>query len=170
MQRSDRDKLIEDNINLVYFTMNKYYPTYIHDEDLIQCGMIGLCNAANKFDDSKGSFSTYAVHSIRNEIRTEFRNRQRQVNLDTVSLDTPIRMEGETVATLGDAITGQDDVGFVDLEGFYKSLTDGERKYFDLLKEGYSQRELHKILGCSKQSVSQMVRRLKAKWRVFNGN
>lgn len=171
MQRSERDKLIEDNMNLVYFTVNKYYPTYIRDEDMIQCGMIGLCNAADNYDEEKGAFSTYAVLCIRSEIVKEFRSRQRQTKLDPISLDTPIKVVGENLPiSYMDTVIGDEDVGFVDIDGYYNTLTDYEKKYFNLLRSGYTQKELPSLLGCSRQNVSQVVRRLKAKWRAFNGN
>lgn len=171
MQRSERDKLIEDNIKLVYFVLNKYYPTYIHDEDIIQIGMIGLCKAADKYDGDKGTFSTYAVIVIQNEIRREFRNRQKEDKLNAVSLDLPVlNDDGKEITTLLDTIMGQEDVGFVDIEGYYKTLKPIEKTYFDLLREGYKPKEVAEILGCSKHNVSRYIRRLKAKWRLFNGD
>lgn len=171
MQRSERDKLIEDNIKLVYFVLNKYYPTYVNDEDIIQTGMIGLCRAADKYDCDKGTFSTYAVPAIQNEIRKEFRNRQREDKLNAISLDFPIiNDDGKELTTLLDTVIGQEDVGFVDVEGYYKTLTQVEKTYFDLLREGYKPKEVAEILGCTKQNVSRYIRRLKAKWRLFNGN
>ena len=45
---NDRKKFIEENVNLVYVIVREYYPTFIFDEDVIQCGMVGLCKAANE--------------------------------------------------------------------------------------------------------------------------
>lgn len=71
----DRDKLIQDNIPFVYYIIHKYYPTFSKDEDIIQSGMVGLVKAANKFDASKGKFSTYAGVIIKNEIAKELKLR-----------------------------------------------------------------------------------------------
>ena len=170
MQRSERDKLIEDNMNLVYFVIRKYYPTFINDEDLIQTGMIGLCKAADKFDPERGTFSTYASVLIRNEIRKEFMRRYKDNEVSVISLDVPTSNDDGEIGTLLDLIIGEQDVGFVDVETYCKSLTSTEKKYFDLLLAGYRQKDLPAITGNSKQMVSQTVRRLKAKWRLFNGN
>ena len=51
-------KLIEDNYNLVGYTLNHFYPDLKTDEDIIQIGSIGLCKAANNYDPTKGAFST----------------------------------------------------------------------------------------------------------------
>ena len=72
----NKNELIEKNMNLVYFVISKYYPTFIHDEDIVQSGMLGLCKAADKWDESKSKFSTYAGRCIRNEINQEFIRRK----------------------------------------------------------------------------------------------
>ena len=53
-----RNKVIEDNLGLVYRIVNKYYDG---DEDLYQEGVFGLATAIEKFDlNKKIEFSTYA--------------------------------------------------------------------------------------------------------------
>lgn len=77
---------IEKNIRLVYFVINEYYPTLSKDEDIIQCGMLGLTKAANKWKE-EGKFSSYARQCILNEIRSELKNRQkRKVEISLESL------------------------------------------------------------------------------------
>lgn len=83
---NDKHKLMEENINLVYFTIHKYYPSFIKDEDIIQCGMLGLCCAAKHYDPTKSKFSTFAISWIKNEIKHELQERgKRQVE---ISLET----------------------------------------------------------------------------------
>ena len=88
-------------MNLVYHIISRQYPTFIHDEDVIQSGMLGLCKAAESFDPKKGLFSTYAGRCIRNEINQEFI--KRKPFSQTVSLDTKISEEG----TLQDVLVGE---------------------------------------------------------------
>ncbi len=60
-----RNKLIKDNISLVYYFARKNYK-YCYNEDLIQEGMYGLIKAADKFDPKrKIAFSTYAGYWIK---------------------------------------------------------------------------------------------------------
>ena len=73
-----KQQLIEDNMGLVYSLILREYPTYIQDEDIIQCGMLGLCQAADKFDESKGfKFAGFAWFCIRNEIIRELNKRSK---------------------------------------------------------------------------------------------
>ena len=76
-----RDKLVETNIRLVKWLVNsKSIRTLkIESDDAIQMGCIGLMDAVEKFDPTRGvAFSTYAVKAIyRRIIREEmFHNRE----------------------------------------------------------------------------------------------
>lgn len=83
----NRQQLVEDNVNLVYYLIRKYYPTLINDEDIIQIGMVGLCEAAKRWDSNKSKFSTYAGSWIKNEIKHELQERaSRQVEVSLESL------------------------------------------------------------------------------------
>lgn len=83
---NDKQKFIEENIDLVYFLIHKHYPSFINDEDIIQCGMVGLCEAAHSWKgDSK--FSYYAGSRILGSIKDELRRRQKfsvEVSLDSM--------------------------------------------------------------------------------------
>ena len=83
---NDKKQFIEKNIDLVYFVVNKYYPSFSKDEDIVQCGMVGLCNAVEKWE-KKGKFSSYATKCILNEIRRELKDRaKRKVEISLESL------------------------------------------------------------------------------------
>lgn len=75
---TNRNELITENMKLVYYVLNKYYHKYIGDEDMIQVGMVGLVKAADKFDESKSKFSTFAVLCIRHAIQDELRKRNKE--------------------------------------------------------------------------------------------
>ena len=82
----NQQKLVDENVGLVRFLIGKYYPTFSHDEDVYQSGMIGLCKAADASDSIKTKFSAYAARCILNEINNEFTRRKKYNN--EVSLDT----------------------------------------------------------------------------------
>lgn len=89
---SELEQLITNNIPLVYHIVRKDYPSYSNDEDIISCGMVGLCTAANKFDPTKGSFSSYARKFIHGEIRRELEKRKSDsivYSLDAMMEDKP---------------------------------------------------------------------------------
>lgn len=72
-----REELIKKNIPLVKYIASKIIigkSKYMEYEDLISYGMIGLIDAVNKFDDTKGmKFSTYAAIRINGNIIDEIR-------------------------------------------------------------------------------------------------
>lgn len=63
----DRMHYVQDNMNFVYYLAHKIHIKYDNDyEDLLQEGMVGLCLAAIRFDESKGfQFSTFAATYIK---------------------------------------------------------------------------------------------------------
>lgn len=67
--------LVEDNLGLVGALVGRFVGKGIEYDDLYSAGCIGLCKAANKFDETKGfAFSTYAVPVILGEIKALFRD------------------------------------------------------------------------------------------------
>lgn len=81
-------KLVEDNIGLVY---NQVHKRGIVDEDLIQEGMIGLCNAARFYSPEFGvKFSTYASSYIWAALFGTYSDKKYRKNAAlTDSLDDP---------------------------------------------------------------------------------
>ncbi len=71
-----REELILAHMNLVRYLARKFANRGEPLEDLIQVGMIGLMNAIDRFDPSRGiRFATYATPTIVGEIRRYFRDR-----------------------------------------------------------------------------------------------
>jgi RNA polymerase sigma-B factor len=71
-----REKLILAHMNLVRFLARKFANRGEPLEDLIQVGTIGLMNAIDRFDPSRGiRFATYATPTVVGEIRRYFRDR-----------------------------------------------------------------------------------------------
>ena len=70
-----REKLVEENVGLVWCVVKRFYGRGVEAEDLFQIGSIGLLKAIDKFDltyDVK--FSTYAVPMISGEIKRFLRD------------------------------------------------------------------------------------------------
>ena len=144
-------------MNLVYSLVSKEYPTYIRDEDIIQCGMVGLCNAAEKWDESKSQFSTFAWMCIRNEICQEFRRRAKHQGI--LSLDYEMSDEDGGRSTFGDCVVGDEDVLYIDTD--VKSITKREQQVFDLYKTGLNYTEVATKLGVTKQYVWKVMRKVR---------
>jgi len=67
-----RDKLIIEFLSLVKYVVGKimvYLPPFVDKEDLIEYGILGLIEAAEKYDSKKETkFGTYAISRIRGAI------------------------------------------------------------------------------------------------------
>ena len=156
----DVQTLINENMNLVYYIIHKYYPTFADDADITQCGMVGLCKAANTWDESKSAFSTYAGKCIQNEIKREFRDRKKHHGV--LSLDYEYSGGDEDV-TLKDMVVGQEDVEYVDLDAIYQQLNPLESEIIDCKRRGMTTIEIANRLGCSRKTVATKLRRIKAR-------
>lgn len=162
-------KLVEDNVNLVYFLINRYYPTFIQDEDLAQCGMIGLCNAANKFDETKGiEFSTFASSCILGEFCKEFRRRKKHNSV--ISLEYNLFNDDGELKTLGDCVVGDEDVDFFDCDEFYDQLSPEDKKIVDLRRVGLNNYEIESVTGMTYKTVSKHLIKMRHAWRKMYGN
>lgn len=73
--KAARDKLVEDNIGLVWSIVKRYTGRGYEVDDLFQIGSIGLIKAIDKFDLSFNvKFSTYAIPMIQGEIKRFLRD------------------------------------------------------------------------------------------------
>lgn len=157
-------KLVEDNIKLVHHILWKYYPKYAKDEDLIQVGMLALCNAAVSWNSEKSKFSSYACRCILNSLITEFKRRRKQLN--TISMDTPIYED----VSLGDLLVGEMNVDFFDPQPFYNRLKPKEYEILKYLEMGYNAVQIAEKMGYTHQNISQYIRHIRYKWRKYNAN
>ncbi len=69
---TQRDKLIMEHLALVKYVVNKltvYLPSFVDKDDLIEYGIIGLIDAAVKYDTTKETkFGTYAISRVRGTV------------------------------------------------------------------------------------------------------
>lgn len=155
------DNLVEQNMKLVYYIVSREYPTFLHDEDIIQSGMVGLCKAANTWDSTKAKFSTYAGRCIRNEINQEFI--RRKPHSKNLSLDTKVGDDG----TLAECLVGQEDIDYFEDGAFLNTLTAEERDILEMAEIGYSTDEIADLRGCSTQKIQKILRLTRLKARGF---
>ena len=151
------NKLIEDNMTFVYYLVKKYYPKFLFDEDIIQCGMVGLVKAAQTWDETKTKFTPYSSFCILNEIRQEFIRRSKY------STDTSLEKNVCEHLTLGEVLVGDQDVSEFNVDALYSRLTAKEKAVFDLKAAGYKQKEIAERIGCTQQGVSYCLGRIKTK-------
>ena len=97
-----KNRIIEENIPLVIHiisnVLGKYVCTYNSNEYSI--GLIALDEAIEKYDSSKGSFSTFASMIIRNRVIDEMRKEEKNKNLisiDEYTYTHPIEFQGPDI-------------------------------------------------------------------------
>lgn len=98
--QDDRTKMIQDNLYLVDILVGRMVtqvPSFMNRDDMKSAGMMGLLDAANKFDPSKNIlFKTFAEHRIRGSILDEMR----KLDWFSRSLRDKHNRIGKTIASL----------------------------------------------------------------------
>lgn len=178
----NRDDLVLDNLNLIYFVIKQMglcdYNEYYYD-----VGLIALIQAAKHFDETKGyTFSTFATAAIRNEFckDAKMRNRyKRRSNFNTISLDIPIGEEDDD-GTLMDLIPSDvnveqeviDKIQREEVREAIKSiLTNKEKeilKYY--LGQDLTQKEVAAKLGHSQAYISRRLQMIADKLKRYLKN
>jgi RNA polymerase sigma factor (sigma-70 family) len=169
VSKEERDKLIVDNMRLVYYLIQRYYPGNLANEDVKQEGMLGLIKAANNWDESKSKFSSYASLCILGQIRWYFKREKKHshvVSLNNVSKTT----DGEEVE-YGDTLVGKSDVDLTMayFDEFYESLDEIDKEILELSVD-HNQKEIGEVVGLCQTAVYTRKQNLRKKWRKFNGN
>jgi RNA polymerase sigma-B factor len=133
-----REQLVELHMNLVRFLARKYANRGEPLEDLIQVGSIGLLNAIDRFDPTRGiRFATFATPTILGEIRRYFRDRGwavkvprrlQEVNLAaTRAADSLTQTLGRapTFAEIAQAIgsTEEETIEALEISSFYEPIS-----------------------------------------------
>jgi len=170
MTQSDREKLILDNMRLVYFMYEKLQKNDItirYKEDLISEGMVGLCKAANAYDPDRGvRFTTYSSMCIRNEMLMFLRRINRQVNAE-VSLHDTIGIDADgNELTYADVIEDESqtpDNFLIDATAkeFTESQKPLDREILKALQEGHKQSQIGQMLGIKQPTVCRHIRKMK---------
>lgn len=158
---------------MIYSFLYKYH---LDVEEWYDIAAIGLCKAANTYNNDKSEFSTYAYKCMyttiimekrkENAMRTIPQNQivyyENQVNESSKDNDTSTFLnyipskqdiENETISALS-------------LENIENELAGNKRKVFLLLREGYAQCEISEIIGISKQRVSKIKQEIVEKYYI----
>lgn len=156
---TDVERMVRENEGLVFFTINKYFQQYLHDEDIQQIGRIALWKACQKWTPEKGAFATYAAAAIKHTIEREWtRQNAKKRSADVQSLDAPIyhdAMKDDTFV-LRYVLSAVDDIDYLDLDSILEVL-DSERMWvLQMMLYGYNMAELADIKGCSHQRIHQL--------------
>lgn len=151
----DRGDMVEELIRryrpMVYAAARRLAPWLRQDEDLLQCGLIGLWKAAEGWDE-KRPFPPLARRCIENEMTSYLRQLRRQTGqLPTV----PLRREEE-------GLLYQEDWSEVETRDAVERATEPrsrERALLLAVADGYSVSEAARRLGMSRQTAQRKLRR-----------
>lgn len=67
----EQKKLIEENMNLVYFVVDRYFKNsyfFVEKEELIQEGFFALCRCIFFYDEKRGKISTFIVKCVKSHL------------------------------------------------------------------------------------------------------
>ncbi|OQX20588.1 MAG: RNA polymerase subunit sigma [Desulfobulbaceae bacterium A2] len=182
-QFEDRSRLIREHMPLIHLLVERmvpHVPSFMSRDDMQSAAMLGLIEAANKFDPSKGFlFKTFAEHRIRGAILDEMRKldwfsrglREKQSRVSQTLLELERKLgrcpEEEEVAaamdmTLDDyrqLLTQVSHLGCVSLNETLDDSDEG-RSFLDNLVDSHSPSPLDVI---ERQELTQVIARLLAK-------
>lgn len=171
-------KLAQRYKKMVSRKARTYYLTGGDYEDLIEEGMIGLYQAANDYDPSRGSsFQTFASlcidRHLKSVIKASLREKNRILN-NAVSYDQVQKGKDGTVQDLKETISDHGDnspetivtrreehsemIGKLE-----QRLSPLEKKVFARYLEGYPYTQIAEDLGLTDKSVDNAIQRIKQK-------
>lgn len=142
----------EENIKLVYEVYHKHFKHYYYlKEDLLQEGCIGLLKACRTFNNNSGEFSTYAYRCIKNEMLMFMRHQNY------------LKFENSTDFESG--FENYIDLKSENLDGFLLSKT-SYPDVAEMLAQGYTQTDIAKLKGVSRQRMNKIVGKLREELSV----
>jgi RNA polymerase sigma factor (sigma-70 family) len=161
----EQQKLVEDNHNMIYSFLNKYNLSH---NDWYDLAAIGLCKAAMAFKEDVSKFSTFAYKCMFNSV---FHEKRRETQMGTIPehklsyYEEGIEGEDGEDMTLFDTLassdnTENDSIVNIQIHKLMNNATDKDKKLISLIMDGYTQKEIGNIIGCSQTHVGRMTRRL----------
>jgi RNA polymerase sigma factor (sigma-70 family) len=166
---SSIDKIVTDNIKLVYHVA-KAYRTMPCFEDLVQEGTIGLIKAAKRFDPSLGNkFSTYAIPYIRGEILHFIRDKTFALKHPRGEKPIPVLSLNHCLSDLDSSIEFLDTVASPEkladpqlelLQEFIKTLPEKEQLLLRMRLGGADRKVIAEKLNVSAMTVTRHLTRL----------
>lgn len=165
----EREKLVNDNIRLVYFMYEKLRKTPFverNKDDIISEGLLGLTKAANRYDFNKGTkFASFASICIRNEMLMFIRKNEKSY-MHEVSLNTPIGYDEKQEITLQDILPSEETleesvIAKLMIEDYIKKQPDKDQKILRMSLQGKTKKEIASEMGCCYRTVKKRFDKIK---------
>ena len=171
----DPDRTVRENERLIHYILrNKLNrDDLVYDEDIVQCGRIGIYKAWKSYDPTKAAWSTYMTRCVTNEIFIEFRRRRNPKNKFYEDCDRLNRIidDGKGGECELQDFLAFEDSSFDDVisdheqrwNEIYNSLSLRERSIIYWLDMEYTQKEIGEMIGTSQSYASRLIKQLKNK-------
>lgn len=171
----DPDRTIRENERLIHFILrnNLNRDDLVYDEDIVQCGRIGIYKAWKSYDPTKAAWSTYVTRCVTNEIFLEFRRRRNPKNKFYEDCERLNRIidDGKGGKCELQYFLAFEDSSFDDVisdheakwNEIYNSLSLREQTIIHWLELNYTQSEIADAIGVSQSYASRLIKKLKTK-------
>lgn len=167
------DKIVTDNINLIYHVLKKY-GLYRNLDEYYDVGLIGLVKGVKSYDNSKGyAISTYLVKCITTEVLAYQRKtttKKRGGGIKDISIYTPINDEENELLDVipSNENIEENTIKKEQLEMIYKEiskLSDRDKfiicsKYGLLGHKELTQEQLANETGLSQSYVCRIIKKI----------
>jgi RNA polymerase sigma factor (sigma-70 family) len=141
------EKLVTQYDKMIHSIIHSLH-IYKQQEEYYQTGLIGLWEASNRFDPTKGSFTSFAYCHIKGKILNELvKNKKVE--------DRSVCVEEETLELMADAYF-DDPLNETTLRDYVVTLTENQKKWLHYTVEhDLSVKEIAHIEGVSMSAVKQ---------------
>lgn len=160
------EQRIEENQQLVWYVLHRYFSSLIEDEDIYQCGLIGLWKAAKGYNEQRGKFSTFAIRCIYTSIVEELRKRgaQKKQGLEVSLEDAYPLLPGNDASSHQE--TGYEVIEMVvALENLKRCFSETDWEIFYLHAIGYTHKSLSVKYKISTASICKIIKRMRTRLR-----
>ena len=168
----EQQKLVEENHNLIYDFINRNNLSIDEYYDILA---IGLCKASKAYNPEKGKFSTICNKCMSSEVGLYWRYKntlKNIINEETLSYDRLLNSEEGDTSFLdilsNDYNMANDVITDMMFSSFLSKLKDKERIVIEHVIEGLNQSEIANKLNVTPQYISEIVRKIRQKWVLFN--
>ena len=168
--------ILEEYSKILSFNANKYYLIGAEQDDLKQEGLLGLLKAIKLYDESKNiPFNNFANLCVRRQMITAIKKANRQKH---ILLNESLREFEDTSESLDNNLKLDEYVSkeknpeenfflkekIKDFKKFSnENFSKFEKKTLNYLIEGYSYREIAKILEKDLKSIDNAIQRIRKK-------
>jgi len=165
--KEEIDRLVEENLKLVGFILIKHFKQFIESnpqlkDDIYQEGCLGLVDAANRFDESKGyQFGTYATWWIKGKMTIFITRYFKKHYSNNLSVDIKCSKADDSDGTLLDTLSNFDEYKNPRIEAAFTRAKHSKikdiEKILAMKAVGYTQKEIADSLDVTQTAICKRI-------------